>query len=192
MRLAPYVLALVFLIVACAPSVPYIWVRDLPASTATRGALRVGDKVQLAVHGQPTMSGEFEVRLAGELVLPEAGRVMAGGLTVSQLQEQIRARLAGLIQNPQVTVVLVSRRSVITALGEVGSPGSVELRDDDGVIEALAKAGGFTPFADEDHIYVIPHDRRNIRVRFRYQDLVRGEAASIGYVLGHGDILIVE
>jgi len=192
MMLVLRVLSLVLLIAACSPSVPYIWVQDLPASTATRGTLREGDKVQVSIQGQAAMSGEFDVRPAGEVVVPEVGRVMARGLTVNQLQEAVRARLTGLVQNPQVTVVLVSRHAFITALGEVGSPGNIELRDDAGILDALAKAGGFTPFADEDHIYVMPHDKRNVRVRFRYRDLLRGDPASIGYVLSNGDILIVE
>jgi polysaccharide export outer membrane protein len=179
---------------ACAPTGGYVWVNQLPAPTPGQlGTLRTGDKVQVAIQGQDALSGEYEVRPTGEIVLPQIGRVAAVGLTVEQLRQQVTARATGLFQTPQVTLVLAGRKApFVSVVGEVRTPGRYELRDQEGVLDALARAGGFTPFASKDGIYVIQRAHRSPRVRFRYQDLASAEAASVGFELHDGDIVIVE
>jgi polysaccharide export outer membrane protein len=136
------------------------------------------------------MSGEFEVRPAGELLLPVSGRVMAVGLTAPELAQQLTTRLRGLLADPRVTVVIAARRAAnVSLLGEVRAPGRFELREGEGILEALARAGGMTPFADEDRIFVV---RRGLpsRVRFRFRDLVAGRGNA--FELLDGDVVVVE
>jgi polysaccharide export outer membrane protein len=179
---------------ACAPTSAYVWASQLPATTPGQlGTLRIGDRVQVAVQGQDSLSGEYEVRPTGEIVLPAIGRVAAVGLTVDQLRQQVATRATGFFQNPQVTLVLAGRKApFVSVVGEVRTPGRYELRDQEGVLDALARAGGFTPFASKDGIYVIQRVRRSPRVRFRYQDLAGAEPASVNFELHDGDIVIVE
>jgi len=178
---------------ACSSPGSYVWARSLPqAASGPERPLRVGERVQVIVHGQDTMSGEFEIRPAGELVMPVAGRVPAKGSTPSQLAQAVTERLRGVVQDPHVTVVLAVRPPLsISVLGEVQTAGRYELRDGEGVLEALARAGGLSPFADRDAIYVIRRDQ-NRRVRFRYDDLVRGEPNSVAFKLEDGDVVVVE
>jgi polysaccharide export outer membrane protein len=179
---------------ACGSSAPYVWVQQLPRAAPEPVRLRVGDKVQVAVLGQEGMSGEFEVRPTGDLVLPQIGALHAENQTVDAFQQLVRTRLAqGILQNPAVTVVLASRRPpLVSIMGEVKNPGRYELRAHEGVIDALARCGGFTPFANTDKVYVLAHARQGQRIRFRYRDLADGEPASVRYELEDGDILIVE
>jgi polysaccharide biosynthesis/export protein len=179
------------LAVACGGSGGYVWASELPAAPANSAPrIRAGDRVQVAVAGQETMSGEFEVRPAGELLLPVIGRVMAVGLTATELAEQLKGRLRGLLADPHVTVVISARRLAnISLLGEVRAPGRFELREGEGILEALARGGGLTPFADEDRIFVV---RRGLpsRVRFRFRDLVAGHGNR--FELLDGDVVVVE
>lgn len=188
------VLGLLLVLAACSPPGPYVWARSIPRAPAgSERPLRVGERVQVIVHGQETMTGEFEIRPAGEVVVPVAGRTMAKGLTPSQLAAAIRERLRGVLTDPQVTVVLAARPPLaISVLGEVQTPGRHELRDGEGVLEALARAGGLTPFADRDSIYVVRREQAGPRVRFRYRDLIQGEPNSITFRLEDGDVVIVE
>jgi polysaccharide biosynthesis/export protein len=188
-------LALIALcLTACSQPGPYTWARSLPRGpTGAERPLRVGERVQVIVHGQDTMTGEFEIRPAGEIVMPVAGRVNAAGRTPTQLAQAVTERLRGVLQDPRVTAVLAARPLLaISVLGEVQTPGRYELRDGEGVLEALARAGGLSPFADQDAIYVVRRDQQSARVRFRYRELAQGEPSSVGFRLEDGDIVIVE
>jgi polysaccharide biosynthesis/export protein len=185
------VAALLVLVTACGGSGAYVWASELPASPANAvPRIRSGDRVQVAVAGQETMSGEFEVRPAGDLLLPVVGRMSAAGLSAPELAQQIKTRLTGVLADPHVTVVIALRRAAnVSLLGEVRTPGRFELREGEGILEALARGGGLTPFADEDRIFVV---RKGLpsRVRFRFRDLVAGR--SNGFELLDGDVVVVE
>jgi polysaccharide export outer membrane protein len=180
------------LVLGCAPTGPYVWASKVPLSTSTESVVRPGDKLQIVVSGQEAMSGEFEVRPGGEFVLPVAGRFRTTGLTANALAAELQKRLAGILAKPYVTVVIASRKpATVSVLGEVRTPGRFELREREGVLEALARAGGLTPFADEDAVFVIRRGQ-SPRVRFKYSDLAAGAPASLNYELLDGDIVVVE
>lgn len=180
-------------VVGCAPKPPYVWVTQLPPEAlGNPQQLRPGDKVQVVVYGQDAMSGEFEVRPGGDVVVPVAGSVRAQGLTAQQLARQITNQLTGKLVSPQVTVVLSARRlPSVSVLGEVRTPGKFELREGEGVLDALARAGGLTPFADSDEVYIIRRGEER-RIRFRYDDLVAANPAAVRFPLMDGDVVVVE
>ncbi len=81
---------------------------------------------------------------AGSIRLPTLGDLKAAGLTVDELQEDIIRRLAGLITDPLVTVVLEDGRSFqFTIYGAVAGTGIYALtRPDFRIMDALSLAGG--------------------------------------------------
>jgi polysaccharide biosynthesis/export protein len=188
-------LVLVVVLSGCARRGAYVWASDVPPAAANEEAqLRVGDKVQVVVYGQDTMSGEFEVRQTGELVTPVVGRITAAGLTTDNLARQIASRLSGVLAKPTVSVVLNARRAIgVTVVGEVAHPGRYDLKEPSTVLEALGQAGGLTEFADRDELYVLRRvSGRVIRVRFRYGDLAVAAPASINFRLREGDIVLAD
>lgn len=188
-------LILGLLVSACTTVKPYIWADRLPPPPpgAAAQTLQVGDHVLVAVQGQDTMGGDIEVRPGGDILIPAAGRFQAAGKTVDVLSAEIAARLRGILENPRVTVVLGLRKPPnVTVIGEVKTPGRYEIRDGDGVLETLARAGGLTDFASEDDIYLIRRERPVPRVRFRYDDLVVADPPSARIKLADGDIVVVE
>jgi polysaccharide export outer membrane protein len=153
----------------------------------------VGDKIQVVVYGQDAMSGEFEVRPGGDVALPVIGRVMAAGKGTDALASELEQRLKGVLADAHVTVILAARKPVtITVVGEVKTPGHYEVRDGEGVLEALARAGGLTPYADSDGIFVIRRAQPSPRVRFEYSKLTAADPASVGFELRDGDIVVAE
>ena len=81
----------------------------------------------------------------GEIHLPRLGRVMVGGLSLSQAQQQINNSLAGtLLQSPSAMVSLVEKGTVnVLVLGAVKEPGVHALpRFENDVAHALAAAQG--------------------------------------------------
>ena len=183
----------VVLLVACGPKAPYVWVTELPQDALGRPEeLRPGDKVQVVIFGQDAMSGEFEVRPSGDLVVPVAGTVPARGSTPRALALEIKKQLTGKLVAPEVTVVLNSRRQPgVSVLGEVRTPGRFELRDGEGMLDALARAGGLTPFANTNDVYLIRRGQER-RIRFRYKDLVGASPSSVRFPLADGDVVVVE
>jgi polysaccharide export outer membrane protein len=188
-------MATVSLLVAChTNSSGFVWVQDLPpvVRRAVAEPLRPGDHVFVVVRGQEALTGDFEVRPGGEVVLPAIGPVPAAGVTSDQLAALVRDRMKGLLTDPQVSAVLSQRKALISIIGEVKSSGQYDLSAGEHVLQALARAGGLGLFADENGIYVVRQRPVPQRVRFRYSDLVNGDAQSNRFELVDGDVIVVE
>ena len=116
------------------------------------------DVLLISVWDQPDISGKFTVESDGSFTFPLVGRVQAGGLTLRDLEAELRRRLAdGYFKNPQVSVAVEQYRSQrIFVVGEVRSPGAYPLTGDMTLIEALARAGSATGEAGGEAIIVRP------------------------------------
>lgn len=189
-RLAVFAGTLLF---ACAPTGPYVWVHELPAAARQESLLQPRDRVDVVVQGQETMSGQFDIRPGGQLVMPVLGSVPAAGRTPEQLEADIARKLHGLLAKPKVTVVIAVRSPrTIAVLGEVRNPGSYDSPRELGVLDAIARAGGLTPFADRDGVFVLRRSNPPQRIRFRFDELAGGDAQSLHFELQDGDAVIVE
>jgi polysaccharide biosynthesis/export protein len=179
---------------ACSSSRTYVWASQLPAPDAiSEAAIRPGDRIQIAIASQDTMGGEFDVRPSGDVVLPVAGRFIAAGKVPEVLAAELVQRLRGVLADPKVAVLVVSRKAAtVSVLGEVRTPGRFPITDGETVLDVLARAGGLTTFADDDAIFLIQHGKSTPRVRFRYSDLAAADPRSIRIPLRDGDVVIVE
>jgi protein involved in polysaccharide export with SLBB domain len=136
---------------------------DLPTCTqsaAAEGAeegyvLGSGDRVRITVFRNPELSGEFAIGGEGYLALPLGGEVLAKGLNVRQLEDQIEVRFkeGGFLVNPQVGVEVLTYRPFYI-LGEVNRPGEYAYVNGMTVTSAVAMAGGFTYRGDQDDITI--------------------------------------
>lgn len=97
----------------------------------------------------------------GYMFYPYIGRVKVGGLSVVQLRETLTARLDKVLQKPQVDVKVVGFRSQkIFVGGEVRSPAVYNVTDIPFTLaEAVNRAGGFLPTADQSRLVVSRGDR---------------------------------
>src|SRR5260370_29559289 len=101
-------------------------------------------------YDQADLSGKFAVEADGTFTYPLIGRVKGGGLTLRQLEAQVKKQLKddGYFRNPQITVAVETYKSQkIFVVGEVRLPGSYPLSGDMNLVEALAKAGSTLPTA---------------------------------------------
>lgn len=114
--------------------------------------LDAGDRINIVVYGQPTLTGEQLVGADGTVTLPLVGNVSAIGVTTHELAAKLQAKLAdGFMQNPSVTVAVVNYRPFYI-LGEVNQPGQYEYAVGMTVRDAVAKAGGYTYRAQQKEI----------------------------------------
>lgn len=97
----------------------------------------------------------------GCLFYPYIGRVKVGGLSVVQVRETLTTKLDKVLQKPQVDVkVLAFRSQKIFVGGEVRSPAVYNVTDVPFTLaEAINRAGGFLPSADQSRLMVSRGDR---------------------------------
>jgi polysaccharide biosynthesis/export protein len=129
-----------------------------PASAQGARNYLVGPQDVLAINvwASPDLSGKYTVEADGSFTFPLIGRVKAGGLTLREVEEELKRLLAdGYFKNPQVSVAIEQHRSQrIFVVGEVRSPGALPLTGDMTLIEALARAGSTTPSAGTEALIV--------------------------------------
>ncbi len=92
----------------------------------------------------------------GFLFYPYIGRVKLAGLTVPEARDLLTAKLDRVLQRPQVDLkVLLFRSQKIFVSGEVRNPGVYNVTDIPfTLVEAVNRAGGFLPTADQSHLDV--------------------------------------
>ena len=116
-----------------------------------RETLGPGDAVKVTVFQNPDFNTETRLSERGTVVFPLIGEMKFTGLTPAQAGTRIAEELkrGKYINNPQVTVQLVSVRSrQVAVLGEVARPGKYALDDNSSKLtDILAVAGGVTTAA---------------------------------------------
>ena len=104
------------------------------------------DVLAITIWDQSDLSGKFSVEADGTFTFPLIGRLKAGGLTLQQVEAELKTRLAdGYFRDPQLSVAVEQYRSQqIFIVGEVRQPGPYPLTGDMTLIEAFARAGSAT------------------------------------------------
>ncbi len=152
-----------------------------------------GDMLNVSVWREPDMDRTLLVRPDGGISYPLAGDLMAAGQTVAQLTSSIAAKLTEFIPSPVVTVSLqenLGNRIYVT--GRVARPGVYLINQDVNVVQALAIAGGLTPFADRDDIKILRRENDKERaIPFNYKQVQRGERLEQNINLLPGDTVLV-
>jgi polysaccharide export outer membrane protein len=161
------------------------------------------DVLSITVFNQETLGGKYPVELDGSFSFPLIGRVRASGLTIGQVEAELKTRLAdGFFTNPSLTVSIEQYRSQrVFVIGEVKNAGTYALAGGMTLIEALAKAGSTTPAAGEQVIVVrgrgpeaaeaaIAEASSDV-VRVDLKKLQSGAGAGLNVVLNDGDTIYV-
>jgi polysaccharide biosynthesis/export protein len=129
-----------------------------PVAVSQQPDYQVGpqDVLTITVWDQNDLSGKFTVETDGSFTFPLIGRIQAGGLTLRQVETELKKRLAdGYFKNPQLTVAVDTYRSQrVFITGEVRTPGPYTLTGDMSLIEALSRAGSTTQFAGNEVVIV--------------------------------------
>ncbi|CAM3033152.1 polysaccharide export outer membrane protein [Sphingomonas zeae] len=113
-----------------------------------------GDRVRVVVFGDPALGGEFTIAGSGLIAMPLIGEVDVRGLTSTQLQDRIVAKLAdGYIKDPRVAVEVLSTRPFYI-LGEVNKPGQYPFANGLTILGAVAQAGGYTYRAKTKQVFI--------------------------------------
>jgi polysaccharide export outer membrane protein len=173
---------------------PYVWASQLPQDPpAETQPIGPGDRIAVVVRSHDNLSGEHVVRSDGRYLQPLLGDVAAARLSPEELARRLETAYRGVLERPQISVAVLARRApMVAVLGEVREPGQFQIEADETLLSVLARAGGLTEFADDDHIYVVRKTPQRLRIRVRMAELVGNKAASSKLALRHGDVIYVE
>jgi polysaccharide biosynthesis/export protein len=134
--------------------------------------------------------GGYLVDVNGDIELPRIGKIHAEGLKKGELETIIKAKLEGQLNQPSVMVRFMNFR--ITVLGEVGSPGVLNIPTERlSILEAVGMAGGVTEFGQIKNVKIL---RENNGIReLGVLDLTSQEIfQSPYYQLQQNDVVLVD
>jgi polysaccharide export outer membrane protein len=152
-----------------------------------------GDILTISVWKERDLQGDILVKPDGGVSFPLAGDVSADGKTTQELTEALAAKLKRFIPDPVVTVsVKQIGGNRVYVLGKVNRPGEFMFSRPVDVMQALALAGGATPFAEVNDIRILRREAGVLRsLAFRYADVERGKELTQNVLLQSGDTVVV-
>lgn len=145
-------------------------ITTLPCALAGEATIRPSETITLRISGVPAEDGadisqQYHVGDDGKFPLPHIGRIVAAGLTPSELGLRVEQlyRKAEIFSQPTVVVLTpeiiedgtVNAHKWVTVTGEVMKPQRAAFTDGMTLLDALASAGGLTDWASKRQVRVM-------------------------------------
>jgi polysaccharide export outer membrane protein len=155
--------------------------------------VNAGDILEVLVWKEEDLQKQVVVRQDGYFSFPLTGDILAEGRTITAIREDISAQIGRFIPDPVVSVaVFEPRGSKVYVIGQVNRPGEFPINRYVDVIQALAMAGGTTPFAKLDNIQILRREgTTQTATSFAYGDIAAGKRLQQNIVLKPGDTVLV-
>ena len=136
-------------LITLATCVSLAWGADKPPAKSY--VLGPDDQISVHVLNLDEIGAQpIRIDMQGYIILPLAGRIHAGGMTVDSLESEIGTRLRSYLLSPTVSVSIVEYHSQpISILGAVNQPGVHQLQGHMTLFEALSLANGLRPEAGD-------------------------------------------
>ena len=161
------------------------------------------DLLKVTVYGENDLDSEQRISDKGMLSVPLLGEVSVGGLTVSSAAKRIESAFVSqqYLRHPIITISIIEfAPKLVTVLGEVKSPGSVEIppgRNGIPVQIAIAGAGGFTGTAKTSGVNVTraaAGKGKKIRTVVNVDKILKsrgGSSTALGFSVRPDDVVFV-
>lgn len=166
-----------------------------PVGAAAEGSYVIGegDVLRVSVWKDAELDRTLPVRPDGHISVPLLGDVKAAGRTADELRKILESRYAEFITKPEVSVSVTEVGSKkIFVLGEVAQPGVYELAGPTRLLQALAMAGGLTPFARQKRVVILRQEGdATQRLTVSVRGIASGERPQDDLLLRPGDTVIV-
>jgi polysaccharide export outer membrane protein len=120
------------------------------------------DELRMSVdrrYGTGGLGTDARVSPDGTVQLPAIGAVPAQGLTLEELEREVKTRYAMIVEGLEVTPILLDRAPrFLYVVGEVRVPGRFEMTGPTTVMQAIALAGSWNVGAQLDHVVIFRRD----------------------------------
>ena len=151
----------------------------------------VEDQLRIVVYNEAELSGTFAVRPDGRITVPLVGDILVLGQTTDRVKELITKALSTVVREPNVTVIADAINSYrVYFLGEVKTPGAIQLFRRTRLLQAIATAGGPTEFAKNQITLIREEGEGESRRVIDYKKLLAGDPDQPNLVLQSGDTLV--
>lgn len=151
------------------------------------------DVLEISVWREESLQREVLVRPDGRISFPLVGDLQVAGSTPSEIQSKLSERLKKFIPDPVVTVVVTKVGGYkIYIIGQVKKSGQYAVGRYLDVVQALALAGGLTPYAAENKIKIFRRENGQQKIiPFRYEDIKKGRGLEQNIILKSDDLIVV-
>jgi polysaccharide export outer membrane protein len=168
---------------------------DTKQNTQTQSEYLIGpgDVLMVSIWKDESLTREVVVLPDGTISFPLIGVIKAEDKTLAELKTEIEKRIKKYVPDPVLWISVRSMNSAnIYILGRVNNPGRFLLNSRVNVLQGLAIAGGLTPFANNNDIKIFRTEESGTKlIRFRYNDVIKGENLEENITLKRGDVIIV-
>lgn len=151
------------------------------------------DVLGISVWKDEALTREVVVRPDGKISFPLIGDINVIGRTVEEVRAEIQKRIDEFVPNAPVSVMVLKIMSPkIYIVGKVGRPGMYVMAERMTVMQALALAGGFTPFSATADILILRDvGGKQQALNFDYDDVAKGKRLEQNFLLNTGDTIVV-
>jgi polysaccharide export outer membrane protein len=155
--------------------------------------LQPGDILQVSVWREQELQSEVIIRPDGSLSFPLSGDVLAAGRGVDEVRGDLETRLRKFVPEAVVTVAIKALAgNRVFIVGKVLKAGDFVMGRPIDVMQAIALAGGATPFADLGGIRILRRTAgKLISIPFSYGDVESGRKLEQNILLQGGDTVVV-
>ncbi len=167
--------------------------QDLSNADRAEYLVNAGDRLEISVWKEEDLQREVLVRPDGAFSFPLAGELMARGRTVTEIRQELEARLLQYLPNLVTTVTVIAvTGNQIFVIGQVTRPGAFVMNPALDVLQALTLAGGITPFASLRDIRILRREGGvQTALSFDYTEVTEGKSLEQNIVLQSGDVVVV-
>lgn len=128
----------------------------------------IGDSLDVSIYRNDDLKISTKISPSGTIMFHLIGEVQAAGKSISAFQEELKVRFSKYLVDPQITIsVTTVQSSKVVVLGEVRTPGVYLLDTELTIMDAVAKAGGWTTDAKMSNIILL----RNVSGKVETQSL---------------------
>jgi polysaccharide biosynthesis/export protein len=130
-------------------------IEALKVAASSEPKVEPGEKINVIVYQEDSLSGQYLVDPSGYVSLPLIGTVKAAGITPEELAKRLETQYGSknYLTNPKITVEIAVFRPFYI-LGEVQTPGQYPYSGGLNVLSAIAIAGGTTYRANRSYVLI--------------------------------------
>jgi protein involved in polysaccharide export with SLBB domain len=178
------------------------WTTHWPEFYAQRRIWPLVQKI-IALRGMTYGDQKIYEGLVDKMSLPMAGSVRAAGRSLAQIQSDLTARLSPNFAAPPTVFVTLSELGARTAatprtiniyiVGQATNSGLIAVAPGTTLLQAVAQAGGLSPFAAKKRVQLRRVDRSGVEqvYTFNFDAIERGAAGGGATRLANGDVIVV-
>jgi polysaccharide export outer membrane protein len=156
--------------------------------------IQPNDVLDIYVWKQNEMSRKVTVLPDGYISIPTVQSIKAAGLTATELKQKLEEALKGVLEVPDVTVIVDSIRSyTVCVAGRVAKQGCFLVEKPISLLMAIAQAGGFTDYAKVNELVIVRgHGEDSAVINADFREIIRGTNPYTNLLLKSGDIVYVQ